>query len=48
MDWTKEIKQALDKMPTRSKNIRMVAALKNLIENIDSIPVEKIEALANE
>lgn len=45
MDWTKNVRVALEKIPRYLKNQRTLLALEKLMQNMDKIPVEEIEKL---
>ncbi len=47
MNWTKNLQEAVNNMGYQHKNIRMQNALVSLFNNLDDVPVEKIEALTN-
>lgn len=41
----KDLEQSLQDLPRRHKNIRTLKALEDLLNNLDRIPIEDIEAL---
>lgn len=45
MNWTKKLETLIQKLPREHKNIRTLNVLEKLIENLDKIPIEKIEDL---
>lgn len=47
MDWTKELKNLVENLPHEHKNIRTLGALERLINNLDKIKIEDIEALTS-